>query len=118
MEATASDIAQQDSVKTAKIKVIRNHQFILIFRSRLCRMIKKRGQAPVQFGAIGFQSRSVIGAVPSAGHARRLRTCGSRDPPAACGDRTGGLRTKVRAIRAWPRALQKPTARGSVRWES
>ena len=79
MEATASDIAQQDSVKTAKIKVIRNHQFILIFRSRLCRMIKKRGQAPVQFGAIEFQSRCVIGAVPGTGHARGLRLGGSRD---------------------------------------
>jgi hypothetical protein len=38
-----------------------------------------RGQAPVQFGAIGFQSRCVIGAVPGTGHARGLRLGGSRD---------------------------------------
>ena len=48
-------------------------------------LIKKRGQAPVQFGAIGFQSRCQIGAVPGTGHARGLRLGGSRDPPAACG---------------------------------
>ena len=48
-------------------------------------LIKKRGQAPVQFDAIGFQSRCVIGAGPGTGHARGLRLGGSRDPPAAFG---------------------------------
>ena len=41
-------------------------------------LIKKRGQAPVQLGVIGFQSRCVIGAVPGTGHARGLRLGGSR----------------------------------------
>jgi hypothetical protein len=48
-------------------------------------LIEKRGQAPVQFGAIGFHSRCVIGAVPGAGDARGLRLGGSRDAPAAFG---------------------------------
>ena len=46
-------------------------------------LIKKQGQAPVQLGAIGFQSRCVIGAVPGTGHARGLRPCGSPGSPAA-----------------------------------
>ena len=41
-------------------------------------LIKKWGQAPVQFDAIGFHSRCVIVAVPGAGHARGLRLGGSR----------------------------------------
>ena len=48
-------------------------------------LIKKLGQDPVQLGAIGFQSRCVIGAVPGSGHARGLRLGGSRGPPAAFG---------------------------------
>jgi hypothetical protein len=48
-------------------------------------LIKKRGQAPVQFDAIEFQSRCVIGEVPGTGHARGLRLGGLRDPPAAFG---------------------------------
>lgn len=41
-------------------------------------LIEKRGQAPVQFGVIGFQSRCVIGAVPGTSDARGLRLDGSR----------------------------------------
>ena len=48
-------------------------------------LIEKRGQAPVQFDAIGFQSRCVIGAVPGTGHARGLRLAGHGDAPAAFG---------------------------------
>ena len=39
-------------------------------------LIKKRGQAPVQFDAIEFQSRCVIGEVPGTGYARSLRLGG------------------------------------------
>ena len=84
-------------------------------------LIKKRGQAPVQFDAIEFQPICVIGAVQGTGHARGLRLGGSRDPTAAfasggswCGMRwllsryvlaefqganTGGLRTPAEKCR-------------------
>ena len=53
-------------------------------------LIEKRGQAPVQFGAIGIQSSYVIGAVPGTGHAGGLRLGGSR----------GHLR-RLRSGRSW-----------------
>ncbi len=97
-------------------------------------LIKKRGQAPVQFDAIGFQSRCVIGAVPGAGHACGLRLGGSRgirlrrlaSGGSRCGKRwflsryifaefqganTGGLRTNGREV---PPSGLKPNSRISA----
>ena len=70
-------------------------------------------ESPMVLSPEGWNTLCRVLAMPAA-----CAAGGSRDPPAAFGDRTGGLRTKVSAISAWARALQKPAVRRSVRWES